>query len=343
MARSNITSLDVARRAGVSQSAVSRVFTPGASASAATAEKVRKAADELGYRPNPLARAMITGKSRIIGLVVAYLDNYFYPDVLERLSNTLQAEGYHVLVFMASQSAGNIDQVVDEILDYQVDGIVLASVALASELSDRCESVGVPVVQFNRTGGAEVHSSVTSDNFAGGKRIAEYLVKGSHERIAYIAGWEGASTQRDRETGFRQGLQAAGHDLFARGVGDFDAECARAAAHELFDRSNPPDAVFVANDHMAFAVMDALRFELDLSIPQDVSVVGFDDVPIASWGAYALTTVQQNAEIMVAEAVSILIEQIENRDAEPRQVSVAAPLIVRRSARTVEGWDDEGV
>lgn len=105
MTETRITSLDVARLAGVSQSAVSRVFTPGASASKKTVDKVRKAAEELGYRPNFLARAMVSGKSRIIGLVVAYLENYFYPEALEKLSNALQREGYHVLVFMASQKA----------------------------------------------------------------------------------------------------------------------------------------------------------------------------------------------------------------------------------------------
>ena len=102
MARENATSIDVARRAGVSQSAVSRVFTPGASASRQTVEKVRKAANELGYRPNSLARAMVSGKSRIIGLVVAYLQNQFYPEALEKLSNELQERGYHVLVFLAA-------------------------------------------------------------------------------------------------------------------------------------------------------------------------------------------------------------------------------------------------
>ena len=116
MTVSRVTSAEVAERAGVSQSAVSRVFTPGASASAKTVEKVRRAAAELGYRPNILARAMVSGRSRMIGLVVAYLDNQFYPDVLERLSNALQQRGYHVLVFMAAQTAGNIDTVVEEIL-----------------------------------------------------------------------------------------------------------------------------------------------------------------------------------------------------------------------------------
>ena len=142
MPQAKVTSAEVAARVGVSQSAVSRVFTPGASASPKTAAKVRQAARELGYRPNALARAVVSGKSRMIGLVVAYLENQFYPDVLEKLSNTLQERGYHVLVFMASQTAGNIENVVDEILDYQVDGIIAASVALSSDLTERCRTAG---------------------------------------------------------------------------------------------------------------------------------------------------------------------------------------------------------
>lgn len=309
-----ITSLQVAERAGVSQSAVSRVFTPGASVSKKTIEKVRKAAAELGYRPNVLARAMVSGKSRIIGLVVAYLDNYFYPEALEILSNALQEQGYHVLVFMASQTAGDIDGVVEEILDYQVDGIVTASVAMSSDLSKRCLQAGVPVVHFNRFENADGVSSVSSDNFAGGRELARFLVAGAHEKIAYIAGWEGASTQRDREAGFRAGLSELGHDLFARGVGDFDVDHARAAANAMFNVApdDRPDAVFVANDHMAFAVMDELRFGLGLNIPEDVSVVGFDDVPPAAWRAYDLTTMRQRANLMVAETVDALMAQIGN-------------------------------
>ena len=123
---------------------------------------MRRAAEELGYRPNVLARAMITGRSRIVGLVVAYLDNQFYPDVLEKLSNALQAEGYHVLVFMASQTAGNIDNVVEEILDYQVDGIILASVSMSSVLARRCRDHGIPVLLFNRAQDDDSMSSVTT-------------------------------------------------------------------------------------------------------------------------------------------------------------------------------------
>ena len=333
-----VTILQVAERAGVSQSAVSRVFTPGASVSQKTADKVREAARDLGYRPNVLARAMITGRSRIIGLVVAYLDNHFYPEALEKLSKALQEQGYHVMIFITSRTYGDIDQVVEEILDYQVDGIILASVAMSSDISARCEEAGVPVVLFNRAQADDTVPSIVSDNIGGGRKIAKFLVAGGHERISFIAGWEGAMTQRDRETGFRQGLEEAGVELFSRASGEFDTEKAKAAARDLFGQSPYPDAVFVANDHMAFAVMDVLRFELGLSIPDDVSVVGFDDVSIAAWSSFSLTTVRQRANLMVDEAVNMMLKRIKSPDTSFDSVSVEAPLIIRGSARIPKGW-----
>ncbi len=337
MVVTKVTSAEVARCAGVSQSAVSRVFTPGASASKKTIENVRKAAKELGYRPNVLARAMVSGKSRMVGLVVAYLNNQFYPEALENLSNALQERGYHVLVFMASQTAGNVDSVVEEILDYQVEGIITASVAMSSDLSDKCRAAGVPMVLFNRAQDDERMSAVTSDNIAGGSKVAEFLLAGGHKKIGYIAGWEGASTQYDREAGLVAALRDAGVELHAREVGNFVTEEAQEATRLMF-ATDPPDAVFVANDHMAMVVMDTLRFELGLNVPGDVSVVGYDDVTVASWPAYDLTTVRQPANRMVAETVDILMTKIEDPTAMPRRVKIDGPLIIRGSARIPEGW-----
>ena len=352
MARESTTSIDVAKLAGVSQSAVSRVFTPGASVSDRTVEKVRKAAQELGYRPNSLARAMVSGRSRIIGLVVAYLNNQFYPEALEKLSAALQERGYHVLVFLTERTQGDVNHVIEEILGYQVDGIIAASVALSSELADRCRAEKVPLVLFNRSQDDPGLASVTSDNYAGGRTVAEFLVAGGHQRIAHIAGWEGASTQRDREAGFMDGLTAAGFTLHARGVGNFQAETAAEAARDMFAADEIPDALFVANDHMAIAVMDVLRNELKLRVPGDVSVVAYDDVPAASWKGYDLTTIRQPADLMVASAVDILLGQIDDKDAgqlwapvdaKAQKIEIEAPLILRGSARIPEGWNDEGV
>jgi len=333
MITKKVTSLEVAKLAGVSQSAVSRVFTPGASVANKTKEKVRSAASKLGYRPNILARSLITGKSKIIGLVVAHLDNYFYPEALELLSNALQKKGYHVLVFMATKTAGNIDDIVDEILDYQVDRIILASVAMSSNLASRCAAAGVHVILFNRTQDDNRLSTVTSDNFLGGGKVARFLIAGGHKRIAYIAGWEGASTQRDRESGFVDELKQQGRSLYAREVGNYLQDDARQAARKMFTTDEIPDAVFVASDDMAFAVMDVIRYELGLKIPEQVSVVGYDDVPIASWPAYDLTTVRQPANRMVAETVSIILESIEDPDTKPRRIQIDGPLIMRGSTR----------
>ena len=333
MVTKKTTSVEVAKLAGVSQSAVSRVFTPGASSSKRTSEKVLNAAAKLGYRPNILARSLITGRTRIIGLVVAYLDNYFYPEAVELLSNALQKKGYHVLVFMASKTAGNIDDVLEEMLDYQVDGVIAASVAMSSDLAARCNAAGVPVVLFNRAQDDERLSAVTSDNIDGGQKVAKFLIAGGYKRLGYIAGWEGASTQRDREAGFIEELKKHKRSLYAREVGNFNMDEARQAARKMFTAREIPDAVFVANDHMSFAVMDVIRFELGLKIPEQVSVVGYDDVPVASWPAYDLTTVRQPVNRMVAETVSFLLECIVGQKTNTRQIQIEGPLIVRGSTK----------
>jgi DNA-binding LacI/PurR family transcriptional regulator len=336
MAQEKVTSMEVARRAGVSQSAVSRVFTPGASASKSTTLKVRKAAEELGYRPNVLARSLITGRTRIIGLVVAYLENQFYPVVLELLSRALQAKGYHVLVFMAENSTEKVAEVMEELLDYQVDGIITASVAMTNDLTARCTAVGIPVVMFNRGQDDARLSEVTSDNIAGSRRATEYLIAAGHTRIAHVMGWQGASTGRDRATGFRQAMDAANLTPHAMIDGMYSRETAAQVTRNLFAGPSTPDAIFVGNDHMAFAVMDTLRFDLDLSIPGDVSVIGYDDVPLASWPAYNLTTIRQPVNRMVDATVDALLTQIDTPTTTPRKLRIDGPLVIRTSARKPE-------
>ena len=151
--------------------------------------------------------------------------------------------------------------------------------------------------------------------------------------MAYFAGFAGASTQIDRETGFRAGLAEAGQTLFARAEGNFDYKTAQAAARELFATSKRPDAVFVSNDHMAFAVMDGLRFELGLKVPDDISVVDFDDVPPAAWPADNLTTFRQRVDQMVAETVTMLTTSIGAEQPKVSRVVLAGELVVRGSTR----------
>lgn len=328
----SVTSLDVARLAQVSQSAVSRTFTPGASVSEATRVKVEEAARKLGYRPNAIARTLITRRSRIIGVVMSYLENQFYPVVLEKLSQRLQRDGYHVLLFITDTR--QTDAVLAEILQYQVDGMVMASTSMSSALALRCEEAGIPVVLFNRvTSGSDNTSSVTTDNYQGGLLVGQYLARTGHRRVAYIAGLEDTSTNQQREQGLRDGLAESGQKVFARAVGNYDFEEAKAAARTLFavKAAQRPDAVFVANDHMAIAVMDTLRIELGLRIPQDVSVVGFDDVKQAAWGSYQLSSVVQDADAMIEATAGLLMEEMDGAN-QNRAVVLPTRLMLRASS-----------
>lgn len=335
MLRASVTSAEVAKRAGVSQSAVSRVFSPGASVSDAMRQRVLQAADELGYRPNAIARAMISGRSHLIAVLVAYLDNLFYPLVLEQISRSFQARGFHVLLFITDP--GNQDGVIQKMLQYQVDGIVILSATLSSALAHQCAETGTPVLLFNRYVPGSPTSSVTSDNIEGGRQVAHFLADAGHKRIAFIAGQEDSSTSRDREAGFCKGLAERGLTPIARAVGGYDFEEAARAARDLFSVPLRPDAVFVANDLMAFAVMDVLRGELKLRIPRDVSVIGYDDVPEAGWGGYNLTSVSQCLPKMIAATVDILLSQIDKRQVDRRAAIVPARLIVRDSTRPLKG------
>ncbi|MDB5506425.1 MAG: LacI family transcriptional regulator [Devosia sp.] len=330
--RAGVTSFQVAEHAGVSQSAVSRTFTPGASISTKTRAKVLMSAKELGYRPNAIARSLITSRSRIIAVVMAYLENLFYPDVLEELGRLLAAEGYHLLLFTGFMDRDS-DPVFDQLMQYQVDGIILASTSLSSELSDECATAGIPVVLFNRTTERDSVSSVTSRNREGGRLLADFLVAGGHKSFGYIAGIENSSTNRDRLGGFREQLLVHGVDELVIRTGNYSRVEAQVAAREMLSLPVRPEAIFVANDHMAVAVMDVARYEFGLSIPDDLSIVGYDDAGPARWPSYGITSVSQPVNEMTSATVDILLDQIHSGDMEPLHRIVSGELIVRSSAR----------
>lgn len=339
-ARHAVTSVDVARLAAVSQSAVSRSFTPGASVAADTRARVLDAARKLGYRPNAIASTLSSRRSRMIAVVMSNLQNQFYPVVLEALSQRLQKDGYHVLLFITETE--DADLLLMELLRYQVDGIVMASTHLSSGLAQQIADARIPVVMFNRSTRAGSTragsiSTVSSDNHGGGRAVAHFLADGGHRRVAYLAGAEDSSTNQDRELGLRDGLAERGLRTVARAAGDYQFERAAQATLELFgslvSSRDRPDALFVASDHMAFAAIDTLRGALGLRVPEDVSVVGFDNVPHAAWGAYQLTTVAQATLPMIEATVQMLLQQLGDDAVTRNHVVVPTSLVLRSSAR----------
>jgi len=335
--KSGPTALDVALLANVSQSAVSRAFTPGASVSEKTKSKVLLAANKLGYRPNAIARSLSTNQSRIIALVMSYLENQFYPLVIEHLSQELQKQGYHVLLFIGQTNNFDADSILLDILQYQVDGIVMASATLSPNLAKNCAAAGVPVVLFNRISSISKSnltstSSVTTDNYKGGKMVAKTLVERGYQKIAFISGLENSSTSIQRENGLREGLAEFNLEICLRSVGNYDFNQAKDATRELFESKNRPDAIFVANDHMAIATMDVIREELQLRIPEDIGIIGFDNIPQANWQSYQLTTMSQDVNQMVLATVGVLLNQIQH-EIQPEHIVIPCEIIERNTLR----------
>ena len=335
--KSKVTSIDVARHAGVSQSAVSRAFSRVPTQSGVSAEakkRILQSANELGYRPNAIARSLITQRSNIVALLFSYLDNQFYALALEKLCIELQKLGFHALVFMMPSTDEGEAEAVSELLEYQVDGIITASVELSSTLCQFCVKHDIPIVMFNRFQDQDGISSVTTDNVSGGRMAARHLIATGHTKIGLLSGWQRSSTSRDRQFGFEAELRDKEIDLFAHEVGHFNLEMTRTAALKMFqDPDNRPDALFVANDYMAIEVMSILRHDLNIRIPDDLSIIGFDDTPITAMPEFSLTTLRQPINSLVSNSVRLMNALIREGKEEVENIALAPKLIERGSVK----------
>lgn len=327
-----VTSVDVARLAGVSQSTVSRTFGVDSSIAPETRDKVRAAADQLGYAPNAIARSLITNRTNIIGIVMASITNPFYPYVLEQFIAQLQQMGRQALLFTPAPDQ-DVDDVLPLALQYRVDGLIVTSATLSSEMVDECARHGTPVVLFNRYILGANASAVCCDNVEGGRLVANLLLNSRHKRPAYMAGNPDTSTNIDRERGFTDRLRERGLTDVQVQPSVYSYQGGYEAALRLLRGSNPPDAIFCANDIMAMGAMDAARSELGIAVPDELTIIGFDDIPAAAWSAYSLTTIRQPVIPMIDKALDLLFERIEEPDTPPVLELIPGELIRRASAR----------
>ena len=326
--RKGITSYCVAEEAGVSQSAVSRAYKPGGSVSKKTRDKIYAAAKKLGYRPNAIARSLISQKSNMIGIVMGDITNPFYPSVLEVILNQLQAEGLRGMVLMANRDQ-DVDELLPQLLEYQVDGIIITSATLSSQMAADLAQMGLPVVLFNRSVRDSESAAICSDNAAAAREVAQLFVEKGFNSLGFIAGSENTSTNFERESGFNEHVEQAGLSAPRRAVGSYTYAGGFEAALKLGSAKDYPQAIFCANDIMAMGAMDAIRSRLELRIPEDVSVVGFDDIENASWPVYDLTTVRPPIERMVKRSIENLRAGVPVRTTEV----MAAKLMLRGSVK----------
>lgn len=324
-----LTARDVARMLGVSQSMISRAFNPNASVSPAMRTRIIEAASALGYRPNVIARSLSTRSSKIVAIIVGTIENPFYAQILEKLSRSLQVAGFQSLLFSLAPGQ-DVDSQLPFLLQYNVDAVVIISASISSGIANDWKRRGRQVILFNRTIPNVQIASVCCDNVGGGKLAVDHFVQQGRRRLAFASGRPDTSTNAERELGFLSRLAEIGMPM----AGKADSRhCAFSDGYQAALKLAPckPDAIFFANDVMALGGIEAIRQELGLNVPDDIAVIGFDDIPMAAWPTYSLTTVQQPLDVMVASAVDLILEQSDDGD-EPVKIVHPVHLVARASS-----------
>lgn len=326
------TSHDVARQAGVAQSTVSRALSGDPNVSELTRARVVAVARELNYSPDLIARSLITRRANRVGVILSNITNPFYPLLVEGLEREFTALGYSMLLFNERESAEPRDHM-ELFLGRAVDGFVFTSAELGFPLADRLHAEEVPVVFLNRHIDDDRFDRVVSDNVAGGRRAGELLVELGHTRIAQISGPPETSTARDRDAGFQAALAELGKPLAEKlhFAGPYAHETGFDSCRRLLALERPPTAVFCGNDVIALGAWDA-AISAGLRIPDDISVIGFDDIPVTAWDSISLTTIRQPLAEMARISAEMLVERLEGkRSGEGRVEVFSTELLLRRT------------
>jgi LacI family transcriptional regulator len=283
------------------------------------------------YEPNAAARAFRTNRTGSIGVVVARLSYQLYPAMLEVIGAQLASLGQRMIVWDAEH--GGDAPASRALRQGVVDGVILTAATAESEFLRDVPASRFPVVLVNRTVEGYASDQVCSDNFDGGRRVAQYLVRCGRRRIALVGGIPRASTIRERERGFREALArvrvALPPHYYYRSE-TFTHASGEQAVARLLELAAPPDAIFCVNDMLAMGAMDGARAR-GVRVPGDLWLVGYDDIELASWGAYDLTTVRQPMEQMVAQAIELLLARIADRARPLARRCLPSEMVIRSS------------
>ena len=305
---------DVAEAAGVSPATVSRVYSADGSASSEVRARVREAADRLGYRPNVMARSLTQSRTDLFALVVGSLENPFDAKLVETLSRALSGAGKRLLLIPAGDEVDDPGTLVA--LDYQTDGVIVAAGHMSRTSSERFARLGVPVILFGRVLNAPGVDSILADNFDSARRVGRLFARHGRKRITILRKAARTFSDDGREAGLVAGLAG---DEDVRVVSSHESDAFESAASFLAE-ADPPDAVFCVNDVLALSVLEAAR-SLGLSVPRDLAVVGFDDIPIASSPSYSLTT----NHLSVDQIAHWIVQRLQARLQSPD-----LPVVVKR-------------
>lgn len=329
-----VTSRDVARVAGVSQPTVSRALRDDPRLSSATKQRVREAAQLLGYVLSDAGRALSSGRTRRIGLLVTDLNNEFYHHIIAPVHHELESRGYQLLLHTESDDNGSA---VDRLLANGMDGVVLATTTIDSTAPLRLRDRGLPFVYLNRTSTQVDADATVVDPVPGFTAAVRRAVEFGHRRVGAVLGPTNTSTGQSRELALRSALADHGLPLETRYVrrGPYDTAVGDAAVSELLELPEPPTLIFCGNDVVAYGALNA-AVRTGVHVPRDVSIVGFDDLPPAAWPIVQLSTIAYDFEQMAREAARLAVRRIEDPGAPLSQTTFTTTFVERGTLGTAD-------
>ncbi|WP_144432524.1 LacI family DNA-binding transcriptional regulator [Shimia marina] len=326
-----VTAQDVADRAGVSRHAVSRCFREGTYLSEAKRAKIVAVANELGYRPNALAASLKGQNTKLIGIVSGNLSNFYDAQIVSGLVERLSSNGKWPVVL----SGGDDDLLQSHVLDvlaYPLEAMILRAGSLDSALSEQCGRLGIPLILSGaRPDDRSVGDSVCCENSLGVGLAVKCLHDRGRRRIAYVGGPKHLVSEKERFGGFLGALGAHGLSPVRVVHSDFSFPGGEGAAEELFGAGVRPDGIFCSNDALALGVLSAVRARFGVAVPDDVSIIGFDDIPMAQWPDFQLTTIANPISSTVEGVMELLTERLANPEAPSRHVAIKPEIILRNT------------
>jgi LacI family transcriptional regulator len=330
----SVTIIDVAREAKVSYSTVSRVLNDFNHVKTDKRQRVLEAMEQLGYVVNSQARRLAGGHSNIIGVLVPGLDNSYIGEVIRGIDEELAKSDYDLMIYTTHRQQGKESRYVNAIVNGLTDGLLLIVPLVPTTYLDALHEQNFPYVLIDQADTSEQSAVVNATNWQGAHEATQYLINLGHRRIGFITGLMELSVAVERLEGYRAALTDHEIPVLTELIvkGDFLPGGGYTAAEQLLSQSEPPTAIFASNDQSAFGAMEVIR-ERGLSIPQDISIIGFDDIPQASIVYPKLTTVRQPLDQMGRVAAKILLERIENPERSLRRVTLSTHLVIRDSCQ----------
>jgi LacI family transcriptional regulator len=322
-----VTGREVARAAGVSQPTVSRVFTGDKRITPETRERVLRAARRLGYVPLQTGRSLVVRKTQRVGVVAAEISNPFYPALIAPLHDALGAAGYRTILF-TDRDVEAADA--EPLIDGSLDGVLLTTTQTTSAVPAVLARRRVPFVQVGREVSGISADACVADNARGATRGAEFLHELGPRRVGGIFGPVTITTARHRESAYRQTIEEGGGDVLPEHTftGPFADTTGSDGFRSIMSGSDTPTAIFCANDVIAFGALNAAS-ELGIGVPEDVTIVGFDDIPMATWPIFSLTTVRVDLAQIARSACELLVRRMDGERSAPRRVVVPVELVLR--------------